>query len=279
MRGSSGAELVDLGHVVIKRDTPVTGRRVRDQGIWLSQHDESRALPRASVIYHDGYRMEKLSMSDLPTTWKETQDLCEEILEVLDRDLWGFDFENPVPKLVRPDEFAHLDYIAQLLKDVNMRKQLLRTLHNFTKQIHWYDLAQSRTHGDSIIDNLAYRRSSLVTLREPVLIDPIPACPALPDVQALDVGRVLQSAAGYEVLRYGAKRDVLSTPLSERLGVILNLWCSLSFNLNEARAALHFAVIHTLRGVRTAQRVAPDKVDVLRELVIDLVRETSKWMQ
>lgn len=283
MRGSSGAELVDLGHIVLKRDTVVTGRRVRDQGIWLHLHDQSRVLPRASVIHHDGYEVEKLTMCELPTTWKETRELCEEILGVLERDLWELDFSTcPVPALVRPDEFAHLSYITELLDDVDMRKQLRRTLHNFTKQIHWYNLVEGRTHGDGIIDNLAYRRSSapsLTTLREPVLIDPIPACPALPDVRALDVGRVLQSAAGYEVIRYGAKREVLSTPLTERLNVILNSWLSLGFDLNEARAALHFAVIHTLRGVRTAQRVAPDKVDALKDLVNHLVEETAKWMQ
>lgn len=276
MRGSSGAKLTDHGNFVLKQDTEITGARVRNQGIWLHQHDQSLVLPAVRYIRHDGYELEKLTMCELPVSWKETRELCDEILDSLETYLWDLEFNTRVPPLVAFEGAgAHRGYVTDLLDDVGLRRELRRTLHEFVKVIDWWNLRTGRTHGDGIIDNLAYRGDEQTI----VLIDPIPACLALPDVVALDVGRVLQSAAGYEVIRYGTQRELLDVPLLDRVDAVLNTWLGVEFDVNEVRAALHFSVIHTLRGVRTALRVAPDKVEALKTLTLDLVEVAAQWMR
>lgn len=280
MRGSSGAKLTDQGDFVLKQDTKITGTRVRDQGIWLHQHDESLVLPSIRYIRRDGYELEKLTMCEIPVTWKEVNLLCEEIIDALDSHLWTLQFDTRVPERVSIDLHDHRAYITELLDDVGLRRRLRGTLHKFSRTIDWWEVTPGRTHGDGIIDNLAYRAHSAYA-PDPVLIDPIPACAALPDKIALDVGRVIQSAAGYEVIRYlplEGDQSLHQVALSDRVDTVLNTWLGVEFNVNEARAALHFSVIHMLRGVRTAQRVAPDRVEPLRNLAYELVEVTSQWM-
>lgn len=281
MRGSSGARLIETETSVIKRDTEVTGTRVRDQGIWLSQHEESIVLPAVRFVYRNGYEMEKIVVPNLPQTWHEVRDLCADIMVDLDSELWNAEFVGRVPDLVVVDEYEHRGYVTELLKDVGLR-HLRRQLHGFADRINWHCLEPGRTHGDGIIDNLGYRVSLTHSLpRELVILDPIPACPALPDVVALDVGRVIQSAAGYETVRYFGvgQTPLTSVPLIDRVEWVLNTWMDGDFNLNEARAALHFSVIHMLRGLRTAQRGHHASAVGLKTLVTDLVDVTTEWMR
>lgn len=282
MRGSSGARLIETETSVIKRDTEVTGTRVRDQGIWLSQHEESVLLPAVHFVYHNGYEMEKIVIPDLPKTWHDVRGLCADVLVELDR-LWYAEFTGRVPDLVVIDEYDHRGYVTELLKDVGLR-QLRRQLHGFANRINWHCLEPGRTHGDGIIDNLGYRSGEREFRRgrQLVLLDPIPACSALPDVVALDVGRVIQSAAGYEAARYVGvgQTPMFTVPLIERVEYVLNTWMGAGdFDLNEARAALHFSIIHMLRGLRTAQRGHHAGAVGLKRLVNDLVEVTATWMR
>lgn len=289
MRGSSGARLVETAESVIKRDTEVTGTRVRDQGIWLCQHEESTLLPAVNFVYHDGYEMEKIVIPDLPKTWHDVRGLCADVLLELDQ-LWFAEFTGRVPDLAVIDEYDHRSYVTELLRDVGLR-QLRRQLHGFADRINWHCLEVGHTHGDGIIDNLGYRsgdkefrreRQPMLLERQLVLLDPIPACPALPDVVALDVGRVIQSAAGYEAARYVGvgQTQLFTVPLIERVEYVLNTWMGPGdFDLNEARAALHFSVIHMLRGLRTAQRGHHAGAVGIKGLVNDLVEVAAKWMR
>lgn len=296
MRGSSGAKFTFTDAVVTKFADGPTGARVRDQGIWLQQYDDSIVLPAVFTVHHNSYDMEKLTTfeeltGDVPVDWPDVFNTCNDVIEMLHTELWHKNFDDVVVRYVRynqdgtswEDDYRdhHSRYVRGLLGDVGLRREYRTTLRRFAGIIKWGHLRLALTHGDCIIDNVLWRVSSLHNRTELVLIDPIPACPALPDVEALDVGRVLQSAAGYEHVRYMTSSEVFllnQTPLTERLESILNTWRH-TFDLNEARAALYFSIIHMLRGVRTAQRVAPDKVHGLKTLTRLLMEETEKWMR
>lgn len=298
MRGSSGAQFTINNDVVTKYDTAVTRNRVRDQGIWIQKYDECVSLPAVYAVHFDGYEMEKLVSTEeltggTPIAWVDVLNLCDEIISTLDVDIWHREFTdltvshvrfNSEPNTLDFDDYRdyHRRYVRGLLTDTGQRR-LDSTLRRFANEITWYQLKHALTHGDPIIDNVMWRVRTLGLERksELVLIDPIPACPALPDVEAVDVGRVIQSAIGYEHVRYMTQveiNELNGTSLTERVDAILNVWLQ-TFNLNEARAALYCGIIHTLRGVRTAQRVAPDRVQSLLDLTSQLVRETDKWMQ
>lgn len=285
MRGSSGAALTQdsAANMITKRDTAVTGRRVRDQGIWLQQLSESRVLPAIFAVHHDRYDMEWLTVPDVPTSWVDTFKMCTDVLEELEKNLWEHEFKTPVPYLVEFDRYDHNAYVLDLLEDVGLRKLYIKKLRQFSQTIDWFGyrtLRVARTHGDCIIDNVAYRFPSPASDPQLVLLDPIPATPPLPDLACVDVGRVIQSVAGYEVTRYFQNtKPLLGIPLDQRVDELLNDWMSETFSLNEARACLHFSIIHMLRGLRTAQRVAPKSCDALEQLVDQLVEVTETWMQ
>lgn len=296
MRGSSSAKITyENGHVR-KLDSDVTGRRVRDQGIWLRRYDESICLPAVNEIYANGYLMERLIEESLPVKYDDVLKMCQDILTTLANDLWhrestgvrfNIEFDYDV---VRPRN-VHRRYVAGLLKDVGLQS-LRKIMKGYEDRITWHRLRTGLTHGDPIIDNVLYRRSKTQWEidRQLVLIDPIPACPALPDVLAVDVGRVIQSAVGYEALRYADLAELKTDfgtwggdryPVNTRDAVnfVLNDFMGDEFTLDDARASIYFAIIHMMRGVRTALRVAPDRVGILKSAVIMLVAEAESWMQ
>lgn len=59
----------------------------------------------------------------------------------------------------------------------------------------WIDTAPFRTHGDPTMCNV------LVDEGRPVWIDPIPPGYGIPELRGVDAGKVMQSLAGWEVLR------------------------------------------------------------------------------
>jgi len=267
--------------MITKQDTAVTGRRVRDQGIWLQQLNESSVLPVVFAVHQNRYDMERLDVGTIPTTWEQTFELCSDIIAELETHLWYKNFKGRVPHLMEFDRGEHNGYIIDLLTDVGLRSYR-RKLHQFVGNVDWFGYKTprvARTHGDCIIDNVAWRRTES-ELNKLVLLDPIPATSALPDLACVDVGRVIQSAAGYEVTRYFEDtRPLLGIPLDQRVDDVLNGWLSDEFCLNEVRASLHFSIIHMLRGLRTAQRVAPKSCKALELLVDQLVEVTETWMQ
>lgn len=301
MRGSSTAKITfENGHVR-KMDSEVTGRRVRDQGIWLRRYDESLCLPAVNEVYANGYLMEKLIERPLPVEYDDVLRVCQDILTTLRDHLWHREFTDihvtHIKWNVDPNEFfdegwrtnVHRRYVAGLLRNVNMRF-LRRILRGYEAQITWYRLRTGLTHGDPIIDNVLYRPSKTQWTidRQLVLIDPIPACSAVPDVLAVDVGRVIQSAVGYEAQRYGditqfdppnwSQADQTKRT-RDAVNFVLNDFMGDEFTLNDARAAIYFAIIHQLRGLRTALRVAPDRTWLIKASIIHLVAEAESWMR
>lgn len=276
-RGSSGA-IIQVGFDQVgKYDTELTFPRVREQGEWLSRLDGCKILPQVLLMHSDGYEMEKLTVQPIPTDEKTIFRYCDDIIAALEHELWS---RRDFPlTLLRPtfDLRGHRRYVRRLLRQVNLTKYRgeLTSYVNLNR-IDWHDLRHvTITHGDAIIDNLLWRQENLEL--KPVLIDPIPSCPAIPDFAAVDAGRVIQSAIGYEVLRY--RSDVVPPDITDAVRHVLNTWQYRKFSVNEARAALHFAIIHMMRGVRTAQRVAPDCARALRWRTEQLIEETRGWMR
>lgn len=282
--GSSGARIVDNGDgTVTKLDTEVTGGRVRDQGVWLVFYQlhrpEWRHLPRVSVVLQNGYIMEKLHTR----SWQVYGEFeLGQVSAALAAELWR------EPPHARIDRVAHAAYVAKLLGDVD-RADLVESLTDITPELRWDVIHSCLTHGDAIIDNLVYRSSAGSLVEDdlysgktgveeptPVLLDPIPATSALPDILASDVGRLVQSASGYESIIHDTgfwrmtSYDVARSAYS-RVNVPLTD--------DEFTLTLYFALIHTLRGLRTAlRRRSPQVVRLLSEQVNRAHEELVRWM-
>ena len=280
--GSSGATLVFEKDEVKKFDAPRTGTRVRDQGIWLRNHTTIASLPQVYRVLSNGYEMELLKQPELEDLISDRANICQIILDNLQVGLWGFGLRGMgFEALNYYNARQHRRYVAKLLNQAGLA-QHRKTLDRYAASIDWPSLQRALTHGDPIAENLLYRQDLPFAKPSWVLIDPIPSCSALPDVEALDVGRVIQTAVGYERIRYN-RREVADKwdahPPRVAVAEVLNMWLDddRGFDLNEARAAVYFAAIHTARGVRTAP-AEPIRHE-LQLLVGKLVEEVERWMR
>ncbi len=274
-RGASGARIIIGKKWTTKLDVTRTGTFVRDQGAWLTRWDEINALPGVNEVLATGYIMETLAIPHLADI--DVQAQLSKILEVLREQFW---VKHAVPMFW--DELTHATYVHQLSRDVESNKSVARDLRVklgvFRAKIDFTTLPTGLTHGDCIIDNVAYRPDKYrPDVRSLVLIDPIPATNALPNIRAVDVGRLIQSAIGYESIRYRSSNGGL-TDYGHVVGLTLNTYMKKTFDVNEARACLYFAIIHMLRGIRTT---TPDTAARLSlwYATHKLIEVTEEWMR
>lgn len=256
--GSSGA-------VVKLHETFVTkhgDERVGRQGRWLYEHRNVMCLPRVTYVADTWYTMEKLKpfapAAHVPFT---LQDRIEHTFNAARLQLWVEPAE--VPKF---DGETHLKWLAPNL--VGLPSWFTSRLHNLYLFIDFDRLKRGLTHGDLILDNTMQCGGRVV------FIDPIPATPAVPDIILSDVGRLLQSLVNYEETRYESQ-----TTSYADVGWFLTLCAKhqLIASLNDVRALLYFAVVHTLRGRRTAP--TPTLKDhIFSTCVLRLLREVELWM-
>jgi hypothetical protein len=228
MRGSSGAVITVHGTHVVKQGN----ERVGEQGRWLLEH-AAPSLPHVFGVSANRYMMERLVTLDLELLHPIS--ILRRQMELLGRDIWN------KPAAVAFDRQAHLQRITPLLKALghpDIETFVVTLLNN----IDWGALVPCLTHGDPIMDNLMCRSTPDGRV-EIVIIDPIPATPALPDVMALDLGRLMQSAAGYERDRYAMM--IPSSGYFRAASVMIGG----GLPENDVRAAWYFAVIHTLRSL------------------------------
>lgn len=266
-RGSSGAVITvdaDRG-VVIKRDGAAGRRQARAQGEWLVDrgvaHPDWTSLPRVFRLLPDGYEMELLYAPELAAVHPRLA--VGAIIEALAGELWR---TSPIQAGV--DRAGHRDYVAGLLRDVG-RTDLVPFVDDVGRRIRWGSLYRCLTHGDCIIDNMTMRGSEVVVL------DPIPATPALPDVLASDVGRLIQSGIGYEAVRYVDVPRVRAHDVARQAYAAARV----EFSDAEYTACLYTAVVHMLRGLRTARRLNLPGAPQLDHLVNYLVGEVQSWMR
>lgn len=274
-RGSSGAVIHVLGEKTLKLDTKQTGGRVLEQGIWL-QASLLNCVPRVTRILSNGYEMETLAPVDIfgdlttrellnvvVTTWNDTRSPRR---------------GNPTDLFVAFDHGALLDYVLKICRQLalpHLGLTLVRSLLNFKVPNH--HTGGEWTHGDPIVDNLMMRPKT----NEFILIDAIPPTPALPSHPMVDWGRFVQSAAGYELIRYRGEFPDDATwrdDVHEILNTVAHKPFTYRFCNEAARAAVTYGVIHMLRGVRSAA-LGSDARIMLAVQAQALAEEFDVWMR
>lgn len=222
--GSSGATLNFIGSTVQK----VGDKRVGEQGAWLNRYGRDHMfLPDVWGVGENSYWMPRFhpaihSMSTFAIardTYLRLSPLWAEPAEVeLDLDAHGY----KVGKLVAK-------YRPTLAVDmaVARRKADLRSQRT------------GLTHGDPTFDNMMVSG----IMHHLILIDPLPATPAVPDMPCVDIGKIMQSAIGYEAIRYPHPSEEFLPPVDPN---VFKLICA---DESEFRASLYWCAVHLLRAM------------------------------
>lgn len=248
-RGSSGAAITRLITTVNK----VGGDREVAQGLWMQKH-ECDALPKVKGVGETGYAMEKLT--PLPIDLLDVHTTLLEIFRKLETHIWS------QPAQISMRMIDHAAKLESLRETTSLSERIL--LDKLRYVVNWSDLADCLTHGDPTVDNAMLRNGEIV------LTDPIPATTAIPDLRAVDLGKMIQSYVGYEMYRYQ-----LNGPRhGERLSEFLDIIC---IDSNEKVAALYFAVVHF---VRAHPYMSGDTNRRLREYCLPIIEEAAvPWMR
>lgn len=219
-RGSSGASFV----IDSAFATKTGNERVVTQGEWLS-FNKATGLPEVFDVDDTGYKMELLSSVPWPLVVPSR--IVEETVAVLERDIWS---KPPVTEL---DLDLHLEKVDALA--TRWVPGIKNALLERAKEVAGLGVA-CLTHGDPTMDNVMLRGYDIV------LIDPVPATPAVPDLRAVDLGKLLQSANGFEKIRYNEDFRVATRHIE-------GLYARLNVSEDEQRAAAYWCIVHFLRAL------------------------------
>lgn len=220
-RGSSGATFTFLGDRVVKRHDD--NDRVMQQGDWLKKHGPRPSLPTVYQVYAKQYVMEQLQLA--PAWSLNHGGVFNEMLHSLHTDIWSQPAEvkfNPVRHGLKVSPLAE-EYMARHVTQ----------LDRLFNSVQWSELPACLTHGDPTFDNVMFREDTLV------IIDPIPATPAVPDLRCVDYGKILTSCMGFEQVRY-ARPDM-------RFHVSPTALKAHIHDDNEWAATVLWGVVHWLR--------------------------------
>lgn len=247
-RGSSGAVFDRDIHDdrIIWKHGPSGETRVSDQGAYIMSFGETVALPRIDCVWSalNSYAMERLD-NPSPLRMYDAGRLVTEYMIELERGIWC---HEPVVNL---DRDAHIRKLMTILPSEDW-EDVYRTFDS----IDWRrDIRRCKTHGDPTFDNLMFRGEQLI------IIDPIPPTPAVPDLMAVDLGKILQSLMGFEFARYGVGGPTHRDDAIEILKNIVN-------NEYEWEAAWYWCAVHFYRAVPyMPEEVKPDVLALARSAV------------
>ena len=235
-RGSSGATITvkhDTHRVFKSGDT-----RVAAQGEWLQSLRNAGAhkvLPYVFTVSGNRYEMEILR--EPVFGFMDADAVLRAMVESLERDIWSqgavitdVDHRALARKLLVYTQFTEVSDRAWT-RWIDVRGSL-----------DWPNLRRCLTHGDPTWDNVMFDDNGRLKI-----VDPLPATSAVPDVRAVDTGKILQSCLGWEVHRYGDVKMSFATPTTLRTFV------------NEDRewlATVYFAVLHLLRTLPYVESAA-----------------------
>jgi len=225
-RGSSGARITCVGDHAFKwGDDSQVIERLHSQARWLQLH-EMGVVPHVREVRPKGYVMDRLrevdrSMPYFDETWMQ-------MINCL-RLVWS---GEPIAK---PDWTAHGEKVGRLCKTY-LGTGAAVILVALRLEVDWDAVPHCLTHGDPTFDNVMLNDSNHL-----VLIDPLPGTPAVPDVRAVDIGKILQSVVGWERARYG------EPGLTADPDDVLNSVCH--DDENERRAAWYWCAVHLLRAM------------------------------
>lgn len=250
-RGRSGADITPKSHDQIDKYGPpntALGSRVVAQGEWILRH-RNQALPTVRGVFRNnsqwGYTMDRLDT--IPLELLDGRKLATSIVRLLKSSFWR------QPPEAEFDESAHADRLSTITAPLTGRRR--EVFDQLRGRIEWDRLSRGLTHGDPIFDNVLFARDGST-----ILIDPIPSTPGLPDVIALDIGRIFQSCVGYERVTYE-----LPAPDNVPLDIIISMT---GLAHDDLIAALYFGIVHLLRSMvyvsaRKAKHLLEECVDSL----------------
>lgn len=229
-RGSSGAEFNFLGDRVVKlAPEKATGQRVMDQGLWLQKHP-SPAVPKVFQVYARSYVMERLIV---PPFWALDHITMIHMAYVqLAAHIWS----QPADVEFIGTGETEAKY-RKLCTDFDMTDTVER-LDKLVRKIQWDRLKRCLTHGDPTFENVMFRDTEYGG--DLVIADPIPASSAVPDLRCVDLGKMLQSALGWEQIRYGGRWPKLRAGTMDVLRY--------AEDKNEWAATAFWAAVHLLRA-------------------------------
>jgi hypothetical protein len=212
--GTSGATILFCkgGRTVFKvANTELVRRRVLEQAHWLQKMSQldGEPLPIVIRIYPQGYEMEKLDELKLNSN-DEATNLITTAYDVLRSTVWC------VPAVTADNwRVEHRLYVQ--------KRAELWAPHEAQRLDKWFNeikdlpLTAHEVHGDPTLDN--YMTKTTASGFSLKIIDPIPAYKGMPSLRAVDIGKLLQSAVGYEAIKYGSwwpSVDKVSDYIAER---------------------------------------------------------------
>lgn len=203
-------------------------QRVKDQAQFIKDRAYS-SLPTVYGIGPLGYSMEVLEQP----SYERFKELENEIVVTLQRDFWSQRRGN-VPSVGLQ---AHREYVlSRAAAHANHVIPDISVLNLVAGQL-MLNIEACDIHGDPTFDNTMIRPST----KQIVLIDPLPpyAHGQMPSVFHVDMGKVLQSLFGYELIKYAG-----ATPPPNR-GYIAQFLSTMDDE--DAFLCLYFCAVHFLR--------------------------------
>lgn len=186
---TSGASITMFDDYVIKSGQGKVGQRIDAQADWLQEFATSEyvvpvlsrapglvVMPRLQriVTMSDVYRVQLRIIGALDDVWDRPAKILEP--EPYLRDLVYFESQAA--------EYFGID--------------VMERMSEMESGIKWGDLPRCRTHGDPTWCNTMLHPNGKL-----MLIDPIPADERVPDIRAVDLGKLLQSCLGWEIVAHG----------------------------------------------------------------------------
>lgn len=209
--GQSGAVVHVVNDSAIKVNWSAPARVV-EQGEWLKANAAPN-LPTVQAILPSGYIMERLT----PVATANVE--LGGVLAALQACVWN---SAPVNLVNTPETLLKVSLILD--------KHAPELLEAAVEQLAYIrSTVDCLTHGDPTAENVMLRNES-----EYVLIDPLPSTEAIPDDMAVDVGKLLQSAHGWESMK-GEQRasfvltDVANLVDDDNVFEVAELWCIVHF--------------------------------------------------
>jgi hypothetical protein len=214
--GLSGAVIEVGDNIVLKRGG---GPRTVDQGRWLVDY-RHEVLPRVHAVLDDGYMMERLDEVDV-----DLVDLGE-LVKSLVIGVWS---RPATTSWVRE---ATATKVARIMDDYD--PHLEAAVLDLVERIP--ETLNCMTHGDPTAENVMLRDG------RQVVIDPIPATTAVPNQLGVDVGKIMQSAVGWEQFKGGRRASFTVDEVADY------------FDPRTAEAGRGWCIIHLIRTLPYASK-------------------------
>ena len=227
--GASGAS-INIHAGTVKKSAPVgtaVASRIVEQGKYMAKFGDV-GFPRVLAVHEENgcYFMERLQ--EMPWYIVDYYALMMQLVIHLDRYVWGAVTDIKIDNTDWVEK--HYAYITPRCKKW-APEHYDRLMMKFSLLKH-DELRDTFIHGDPTFDNCMLRDGQLVT------IDPIAPYDGIPSLTCVDMGKILQSAAGYERIRYGRPMPTLDMFQAMR---VLNL------DPVERDATLYFCAVHFIR--------------------------------